>query len=276
MRVVRPTRNPQTQGYSAAHRAYDHAGLNLPDEVRAGDDGEILARVDLFNTNWTNTGTLTTRDYGNYIIIRHVGGTFELHAHLKLGSSLVTGTKVKAGQVVARIGNTGNSTGPHLHSEYRSSANANVTVEFIDAPTVEQPMEPNNEASRWRELIKDNPYGWSEPSHVKKTIEDLKNELTKVNAAVDRKDQEILVLKTQGKTDLAKCDLDCKNELEKQRTNMTMDFGRERESLLKEIEALKKSGPVKEVEVPKVYVSGLSKFLLAIADYFDKQNEKIK
>lgn len=139
MKVIRPTNNALSRGYSSTHKGYDFRGLNLPDEVRAGMGGEIIERVDLYTTNWTNNGTLTTKDYGNYIKIKHTDGTFELHAHLKVGSSLLVGTKVIAGQVVARIGNTGNSTGPHLHSEYRDTNNKNVEVEFIDfvepAPT---------------------------------------------------------------------------------------------------------------------------------------------
>lgn len=97
----------------------------------AGMDGEIIERVDAYNSNWQNTGALTTRDYGNYIKIKHTDGSFELHAHLRQGSSLLQGSKVKAGQVVARIGNTGNSTGSHVHSEYRNSSNVNVTAEFV-------------------------------------------------------------------------------------------------------------------------------------------------
>ena len=142
MKVVRPSENPITQGYSNNHRAYDRAGLNLPDEVRAGMDGVIVEQVDQYNTNWINTGTLTIKDYGNYIKIRHDDGSFELHAHLKQGSSLNIGTRVKAAQVVARIGNTGNSTGFHLHSEYRNTQNINMEVEFIDIIISPQPMDP--------------------------------------------------------------------------------------------------------------------------------------
>ena len=132
MKVIRPTNNALSRGYSSSHKGYDFKGLNLPDEVRAGMSGTIIERVDLYATNWTNNGTLTTKDYGNYIKIKHDDGTFELHAHLKVGSSLILTTKVTAGQVVARIGNTGNSTGPHLHSEYRTANNVNTEATFED------------------------------------------------------------------------------------------------------------------------------------------------
>ena len=130
MRVHRPTNNPITQGYSAGHRGYDFAGNGLPDEVRAGKSGTIIEIVDIFTSNWRTTGALTTRDYGNYIKIKHDDGGFELHAHLRQGSALALNTKVTAGQIVARIGNTGNSTGPHLHFEIRNASNINQVAEF--------------------------------------------------------------------------------------------------------------------------------------------------
>ena len=139
MKVYLPTSNPQSRGYSSSHKGYDFRGLNLPDEVKSGADGQIIERVDVFTTNWTNTGTLTTRDYGNYIKVRHTDGTYALYAHLKKGSSFVQDTRVKTGQVIARIGNTGNSTGPHLHAEYRNASNVNMPVEFYTSIVVPQP-----------------------------------------------------------------------------------------------------------------------------------------
>lgn len=136
MKVYPPSDNPITQGYSDIHRAYDFAGLNLPDEVRAGQDGTVVASVNLYNTNWKATGALTTRDYGNYIMVRHTDSSVELHAHLRQNSLLPNGSKVTAGQIIARIGNTGNSSGPHLHSEFRTSQNVNVPIEFVkSSPT---------------------------------------------------------------------------------------------------------------------------------------------
>lgn len=58
------------------------------------------------------------RGYGNTVIIDHGGGKATLYGHC---SSLCVraNQRVNQGQVIARVGSTGNSTGPHLHFEIR-------------------------------------------------------------------------------------------------------------------------------------------------------------
>ena len=53
---------------------------------------------------------------GNHVIIDIGGGHYAFYAHLKPGGIRVKlGDKVKRGQVIGLVGNTGNSTEPHLH-----------------------------------------------------------------------------------------------------------------------------------------------------------------
>ena len=53
---------------------------------------------------------------GNHVILNIGGGTFAFYAHLQPGSLKVkAGDKVRRGQVIGLVGNSGNSTEPHLH-----------------------------------------------------------------------------------------------------------------------------------------------------------------
>ncbi len=60
--------------------------------------------------------------YGGYIVIDHGDGTQTLYAHLS-GVSVEVGETVSAGAVIGKSGNTGRSTGPHLHFEVRGATN---------------------------------------------------------------------------------------------------------------------------------------------------------
>lgn len=57
------------------------------------------------------------RGYGNHIIISHGFGYETLYAHMSKFNGLRPGQKVKRGEVIGFVGNTGTSTGPHLHYE---------------------------------------------------------------------------------------------------------------------------------------------------------------
>ena len=75
---------------------------------------EILASADgiVMRAGWDNTG------YGNMVIVMHDSKTSTLYAHLR-DISVFLNQKVKQGAVIGHSGNTGNSTGAHLHFEAR-------------------------------------------------------------------------------------------------------------------------------------------------------------
>ncbi|MFE1314504.1 M23 family metallopeptidase [Streptomyces sp. NPDC058755] len=60
--------------------------------------------------------------YGNAIVIKHGNGTYSQYAHLSR-VDIKIGQIVKTGQHIALSGSTGNSTGPHLHFEIRTTPN---------------------------------------------------------------------------------------------------------------------------------------------------------
>ncbi|MEI7030493.1 M23 family metallopeptidase [Streptomyces pratensis] len=60
--------------------------------------------------------------YGNAVVIKHANGKYSQYAHLSK-INVKAGQSVKTGQKIALSGNTGNSSGPHLHFEIRTTPN---------------------------------------------------------------------------------------------------------------------------------------------------------
>ncbi|RZB17929.1 M23 family metallopeptidase [Streptomyces sp. F001] len=65
--------------------------------------------------------------YGNAVVIKHGNGTFSQYAHLSRVDVRV-GQVVATGQRIALSGNTGNSSGPHLHFEIRTTPNYGTAI----------------------------------------------------------------------------------------------------------------------------------------------------
>jgi len=88
---------------------YIHNGIDIS-TGRSGDAVLAAANGQVVSINNDPAG------YGNYIIIRHRHGYYTRYAHL-LSSRVRLGQRVQQGDVIGHIGNTGMSTGPHLHFE---------------------------------------------------------------------------------------------------------------------------------------------------------------
>lgn len=63
------------------------------------------------------------RGYGNVVVLEHSGGFYTVYAH-NLVNLVREGQWVERGEVIARVGRTGNATTPHLHFEIRNGAKA--------------------------------------------------------------------------------------------------------------------------------------------------------
>jgi murein DD-endopeptidase MepM/ murein hydrolase activator NlpD len=94
-----------TQGYWYGHRAID-IGAPTGSAVLATDGGFISF------AGWTDVG------YGYLIVVDHANGFATYYGHLS-NIYVVEGQAVDRGKVIGAVGNTGNSTGPHLHFEVR-------------------------------------------------------------------------------------------------------------------------------------------------------------
>lgn len=86
--------------------------------------------------SWDGKTTTGNQSYGNLIRIEHEkykGMKLETY-YAHLSKILVkNGDKVKTGQVIAYSGNTGNSTGPHLHFEVRLAGSRNNPLNWLDS-----------------------------------------------------------------------------------------------------------------------------------------------
>ncbi len=96
--------------FGRMHHGTDIA-VNIGDTIRAAIDGVVL-RV-----------SNDAHGYGVFVCLQHNGGLETRYAHLS-GVLVAPGMRVSAGDPIALGGNTGNSTGPHLHFETRVDGKA--------------------------------------------------------------------------------------------------------------------------------------------------------
>jgi murein DD-endopeptidase MepM/ murein hydrolase activator NlpD len=126
---------PITQAYPDAvtHRTLDNVyavdvGMPVGTDVLAARGGVVF---DVASKNYRG-GLDMSRDgeAANIVRILHDDGTFSLYAHLNLNSIRVKpGDRVRAGQYIADSGNTGFTSGPHLH--FSVQRNAGLKIESI-------------------------------------------------------------------------------------------------------------------------------------------------
>jgi hypothetical protein len=112
-----------TWGYiPGKHKGIDVVGPNhtLAWEVAHSDGTVVDVKSDCNYNTYPKGPTI----YGNYVKIRHDDGYYTLYAHMKYGTVKVkNGQKVKRGDVLGYMGNTGYSNGGHLHWEVRKPNN---------------------------------------------------------------------------------------------------------------------------------------------------------
>lgn len=109
--LIRPDSSPQQNasyyGHSeTVHAVADATVVDITDDLPENVPGDDSRAVTI------NMHTVA----GNSVILDLGGGHFALYAHLQPGTTLVKkGDRVTRGQPLALLGNSGNSTGPHLH-----------------------------------------------------------------------------------------------------------------------------------------------------------------
>ncbi|MFG2498712.1 M23 family metallopeptidase [Streptomyces sp. NPDC048441] len=107
--------------WSSKHSGQDFA-VPIGTSVEAAHNGTVVKA----GGNGAGDGPA----YGNAIVIKHDNGTFSQYAHLSKIDVRV-GQTVGTGQHIAASGNTGNSSGPHLHFEIRTTPNYGSAVDPV-------------------------------------------------------------------------------------------------------------------------------------------------
>ncbi len=98
-----------------------HHGIDI-----AGDIGDPIFAAESGFANLVSYNNL----YGNYMKLNHGKGVETLYGHCDV-MFIKEGEYVKKGQIIGEIGNTGRSTGPHLHFEVRVNGKADNPLNYV-------------------------------------------------------------------------------------------------------------------------------------------------
>lgn len=136
-----------TSGYGNQEefRNSKHGGIDIGNagngpgviNIIASKEGYVTYPNSISEVSYNDNGYYGNPDgggYGNYVIIDHQDGTQTLYAHLAKDSvKVIAGQKVAKGQVIGKMGNSGSSTGTHLHFEVRVNGARVFPLDYIDA-----------------------------------------------------------------------------------------------------------------------------------------------
>lgn len=145
VRVTSPYGNRTLNGAKDNHAGYDMVGVGSSDVVAAVGGTVATSQIitDKSNLTW---------QWGNYVCIKTDNGQYHYYCHLA-SRAVKKGDKVKAGDKIGVMGNTGYSFGAHLHFEVRKSDGRttvspetvlgipNKTGTYTDKPDLERDLE---------------------------------------------------------------------------------------------------------------------------------------
>ena len=100
------------------------------------------------------TGAAPNGGYGNWIEIEHEEKLSTLYGHLSaFAPGIAPGMRVQKGDLIGFVGNTGHSTGPHLHFELRSNGKP---TDPVIHPSINPPPLSGGDLERFRKVVERN------------------------------------------------------------------------------------------------------------------------
>jgi len=110
----------------------NHSPINSIDFNRSGDEGDTVVAAAAGTVS--RVQNLGNRSYGLWVEVNHGSGYVTRYAHLS-SESVFVGQRVARGQRIGAVGNTGGSSGAHLHFEVRRNG-ADVRISFNGTPAL--------------------------------------------------------------------------------------------------------------------------------------------
>jgi len=145
--------DPVTGEANKKHNGLDIDGVENSTNIIAVKSGTVVSIIDDNGGNCVVGNKSCGGGFGNFVILQHTDGNYTVYAHMAQGSIVVkSGDTVDQGQVLGKVGNTGKSTGAHLHFEVRVGGNDNNSAQdplkFID-PNNPRAVGMNGELIDW-------------------------------------------------------------------------------------------------------------------------------
>lgn len=276
----------------AGHEGIDY-GCPIGTEILVVADGKVVRRA------------FSPKDYGNFVVIWHPQLKIaSWYCHLQ-EAKVSFDQEVKEGEVIGLSGNTGNTTGAHLHfgicqvdeNGYRINKN-NGYQGFVDpAPYLNAP-DPLQECLRLHKIAVDSANKKDEIikdlqeqiENLKKADEDrrkqldavyqekekLAKEVSTLNESLITAEKKYQLLQNEMETALAKARLDQQDKLKDQETRMTKDFEIKEQQFKKQIEELEEKLKQKQVviEKEKPHPKSFREWLIRILELFPKNENR--
>lgn len=183
-----------TQLFTASHKGIDlgwnskQGGKNVP--VYAADDGVVYS---------TKDNDKSKKSWGNFVKIKHNDGTYTLYAHLRDGIKVKKGQKVKQGDQVGNMGNTGKSGANHLHYEvYVGGASTSNRKNPLDYTYVyEGQIVHPDDTKKVKYKPKDTTPSTPKVDEKDKKIQELQTKVNELTKEVEENNIEINKLKSE-------------------------------------------------------------------------------